>query len=211
MAKRNSPGSPGAERFTMTVLEMLDQGTAVREVNLRTVARRVGCAHTNAYNYFASLEELLWWSLREALEQMVRGADAGAGQPTGTADPLLRYIDFALEHPEWYRLVWLVPLNGPPPPEVLAYLPIPGQMLGEWLGGYLAERGAVPQEADVQEGARILHRYIHGELAIRTTGRLSEPAAQFRRSLVNTTARLFQQLFAVPWPDQTNTEKENEG
>ena len=210
MSKQKKLDSPGRDRFVDAVLEMLDEGLGVREINLRTVARRLGYAHTNAYNYFASLEELLWWSLREALERMVQGDDASRSGPD--QDPLGTYIDFAIEHPEWYRLVWLVPLNGPPPPEVLAYLPVPGRKLVGWIedrlrghgdaGSHRADAGAIEANAieanAIEAGARILHRYIHGELAILTTGRVLEPKPLFRQALLDNTDRLFRQLFGMP-------------
>jgi AcrR family transcriptional regulator len=228
MSKQKKLESPGKERFVAMTLEMLDEGVGARELNLRTIARRLGCAHTNAYNYFASLEDLLWWSLREALERMVNGgslpdSDESRRYLSVPRDPLRAYIDFAMNHPEWYRLVWMVPLNGPPPPEVLAYLPVPGRMLVEWLEDYLGRKAGASvvqganttagREGEVEACARILHRYIHGELAILTTGRLLDPVDQFRRKLVENTDRLFRQLFGVPWTVEQNSfsmEGENE-
>lgn len=219
MSKRKKLDSPGKERFVATVLEMLDDGVGMRELNLRTVARRLGCAHTNAYNYFTSLEDLLWWSLQEALERMVSGylSPNSSGSPRSASapgDPLLTYIGFAVEHPEWYRLVWMVKLSTPPPPEVLAYLPVPGRMLVDWLTGYLGRSGGVNSvsEEEIAAGARILHRYIHGELTVFVTGRLTEPVACFHRDLISNTNRLFQGLFGEPWVvEQNSFSKDGEG
>jgi len=163
MGRERKQSSVGREAFVGTVLEMLDEGVGIRELNLRAVARRVGCAHTNAYNYFASLEDLLWWSLRGALERMVGFADPA------TDDLVARYIEFALEHPAWYRLVWLDPLGGPPPGEVAEFLRVPADVFARWVALRLGGGGDV----ELELATRVLHGYLHGELAAIVSGRVT--------------------------------------
>ena len=169
MAKQKKLDSAGKEEFIDAVLSMLDEGTGIRDMNLRKVARRVGCAHTNAYNYFTSFENLLWWSLREALERMTATVDPESG------DLVEAYIDFALDHSEWYRLIWLDPLGGSPPAEVAGYLSVPARQYTRWLDVCLEGRVA---GADLDLGGRILHGYLHGELAAITAGRVTGDAGR---------------------------------
>ncbi len=163
MGREKKLSSAGRESFVDAVLEMLDEGTGIRELNLRAVAKRVGCAHTNAYNYFASFEELLWWSLRGALERMVGFTDPE------TEDLIAGYIAFALEHPTWYRLIWLDPLGGEPPVAVREFLPVPAGTFERWVAEHLGGGRTVGLEL----ATRILHGYLHGELAAIVSGRLA--------------------------------------
>jgi AcrR family transcriptional regulator len=163
MGREKKLSSAGRESFVDAVLDMLDEGTGIRDLNLRAVAKRVGCAHTNAYNYFASFEELLWWSLRGALERMIEFTDPE------TEDLVAGYIAFALEHPAWYRLIWLDPLGGEPPASVKEYLPVPAGVFERWVEEHLGGARGI----DVERATRILHGYLHGELAAIVSGRLA--------------------------------------
>jgi len=199
MARKSKLSSAGKDAFISAVLEMLDEGTALRDLNLRKVARRLGCAHTNAYNYFGSFEELLWWSLREALERMIERAAGDVAENDGleSAGPaggnlMEGYIDFALHHPAWYRLIWVEPLGGEPPREVSEYLDVPSRIYIEWLAGCT---GREQGEEELAAGGRILHGYVHGELAAICSGRARINPEKLRSGLLAHTARLFALLF----------------
>lgn len=200
MARKSKLTSAGRDAFISAVLEMLDEGTALRDLNLRKVARRIGCAHTNAYNYFGSFEELLWWSLREALERMIafaagdEGAAAGTDETTapGGGNLMEGYVDFALQHPAWYRLIWIEPLGGEAPREVAEYLDVPSSLYTEWLAAYT---GLEKSDAELAAGGRILHGYVHGELAAISSGRVRTRPANLRAEVLTHTARLFALLF----------------
>lgn len=195
MGKQRKYTSAGKELFVSALLEMLDSGTGLRELNLRKVARRIGCAHTNAYNYVASWEELIWWALKEALERMI------APTLEGEKDPFEASVDFALNHPGWYRLIWLEPLSEPPPQEVLDYLPEPANLFTRELQRMLvAYRGKEPEIwADpLEQKARILHAYLHGELSSICSGRSMEDSAKSRQMILADVRFLFQKLFETP-------------
>ncbi|MBN2050633.1 MAG: TetR/AcrR family transcriptional regulator [Spirochaetales bacterium] len=186
MSKQKKLDSVGKEAFVKAVLSMLDEGVSLRELNLRTVARRVGCAHTNAYNYFTSFEDLLWWSLKGALEYM-----------TGMVDPehgdLVRwYVDFALDHPAWYRLIWLEQLSGTPPAGVAAYLPVPADMYTRWL---MIRFGRSEKAAALELKGRILHGYLHGELAAITAGRVTGGREELTERVLTGAKELMRLLF----------------
>ncbi len=48
------------EQIIDTTLELLKDKSDIRTINLREIARVLGCAHTNLYNYFPSFQDLLW-------------------------------------------------------------------------------------------------------------------------------------------------------
>lgn len=186
MSREKKLTSAGRESFVDAVLAMLDEGTGIRELNLRAVAKRLGCAHTNAYNYFASFEELLWWSLRGALERMVRFTDPE------TQDLIDGYIAFALEHPAWYRLIWLDPLGGEPPVAVQEFLQVPAGVFARWVEEHLGgSRGA-----DLEPATRILHGYLHGELSAVVSGRIAGSDEQLMQRVRSGADVLITALFA---------------
>ena len=192
MVKKRKLPSAGRVVFIEMVLEMLDEGTALREMNLRQIARRIGCAHTNAYNYFASFEELLWWSLREALERMVGKNSTGEEEQRHEANLIESYVDFALAHPAWYRLIWMEALGGIPPRGVEEYLKVPGVLYQKWLAEHV---GRDPDDPVLVSGARILHGYLHGELAAITTGRGHGTTEELKLQVLEQSDRLLDLLF----------------
>ncbi|MGX9754870.1 TetR/AcrR family transcriptional regulator [Clostridioides difficile] len=48
------------EQILEKTLELMKDKNDIQSINLREIARCVGCAHTNLYNYFTSLDDLLW-------------------------------------------------------------------------------------------------------------------------------------------------------
>lgn len=186
MSKQKKLESAGKEAFIDAVLSLLDGGMNLRELNLRKVAKRVGCAHTNAYNYFTSYEELLWWSLKGALERMTAGVDPERDDLTAA------YTDFALDHPAWYRLIWLEPLGGEPPAAVLEYLAVPAQSYTRWLS---ARTGNEMPGETMEKKARIFHGYLHGELAAITAARVGGPKQELKKRVLTGAELLFDLLF----------------
>lgn len=153
--------------FTTAVLQMLDDGARVRTLNLRAVARTVGCAHTNAYNYVASWNELLWWSVAAALNVLIDSVDAE------DADLLDAYITFGVTHPAWYQLIWMEPLRGEPPEAVRVALARPSHRFAQWLA---ARTGHLKVDDDaLAMAARMLHGFMHGELSAWVAGRFGHP------------------------------------
>jgi len=79
--------------------------------SLRKVAERVGYTATTIYRHFADKDALLYAVTEEAFQLLTaRLQTAGAGVP----DPFdrlqamgLAYIDFGLEHPIWYRVMFM--------------------------------------------------------------------------------------------------------
>jgi len=186
MSKQKKLESPGKESFIDAVLAMLDEGTSLREINLRKAARRIGCAHTNAYNYFASYEELLWWSLRAALEAMTSSVDPETGDIPET------YVRFALDHPAWYRLIWLEPLSGDPPAEVAEFLSVPAQLYTRWL---TSRFGSSFTGRELEIRGRVLHGYLHGELSAITAGRVTGTNKKMKERVLSGSALLIDSLF----------------
>jgi len=60
------------EQIIETALDLLKDKSDIRSVNLREIARVLGCAHTNLYNYFPSFNDLLWEAHMEIENQFIK-------------------------------------------------------------------------------------------------------------------------------------------
>ena len=58
------------EQIIDSALELLRNRRDVQSLNLREIARALGCAHTNLYNYFSSYPQLLWEAHAVCMERM---------------------------------------------------------------------------------------------------------------------------------------------
>lgn len=166
MARRTStPDQPNRERLIDATLELIIANGGCRGVNLRQVAAKVGCAHTNAYNWFDSLEDLYWAALRRAVELQHADTVARLQAPEAAQAPLRCFLEsqvlFAQENPGLYRLFWLEPLSGTPPAEVLMFL---GEMRGLWMSHLGARLAELNSRTDPAWAGQIIHGYVHGEI-----------------------------------------------
>ena len=181
---------PTPARLLNAAIAAIEEAGGCRGVNLRGIAQAAGCAHTNVYNYFSSYEALLWGALAEALERMStftqRRLDAVREPEEAVRAFVEAQIDFAVEHPGLYRLVWLEALAGAPPPAIRDRL---AAMRIRWIqvmtGRPLRQlSAAVARRAD-----DILHGYVHGEICKLICGRVL-PAGTTAESRVRIVANV---------------------
>lgn len=175
------------EQFITTALDMLQEGTPVRNMNLRQIARRIGCAHTNAYNYFSSYEELLWHALVRAQKLMIEEAYI-TERTTEYPDLICAYVDFALSHPSWYRLIWTEPLSGSPPEGLLEQMRRPSRIFNAWI-----EQISGRTEDNIRI-ASMLHSYLHGELIKIVSRRVLVPESDVRTHIIERAQYMLQML-----------------
>jgi AcrR family transcriptional regulator len=190
----------GRDAFIHGVLELLDQGKSLREITLRTVARHLECAHTNAYNWFESQEELYWYALAEALERLVAPFDPN--HPERIPGPLESgglfdyYIDFAFDHPAWFRLIWQEQLAGQPPESTVPSFAKPSMMMRSWQQHYLGTQ--IPPE-ELEEYTRIVHGYLQGELLAMSAKRMNPTLPEnSRQAMAERVKKLYRMVFD-PW------------
>src|SRR5919197_626011 len=186
-------GAQGRTRYIDEALAMIDRAGSSHGVNLREVARALGCAHTNAYNYFEDLDDLLAHTLVAVLEQQLACSEralARAGrEPRRRLTALIEsQVDFALAHPGWYRFVWLEPLRGPPLPRALAVMEQAGAGIAQLVSGGV---GTATSPVRAGEIAEDLHTWLHGALAKAVTGRVRSSApADIRREIASSARRV---------------------
>ncbi|ADL53943.1 TetR/AcrR family transcriptional regulator [Clostridium cellulovorans] len=152
------------ELILETTLSLIDENKSIKDVSLRVIAKKVGCAHTNLYNYFSSLEEIFWETLGELLLIMIEFCGNGVDEETNQERKIFlvfsNLIDFCMNHPGWYSFIWFEPMGGKPSPRVIEILKRPGAKLAELIkiaNNISNERAKLIYD--------ILHSYMHGELS----------------------------------------------
>ncbi len=82
-----------------------------RDVSMRMIARAVGCSVSSIYLYFPSKDTLIHTLIYEGFERWheeTLAISRLAGSPLERVEALCRrYIEFGLEHPEWYEVMYL--------------------------------------------------------------------------------------------------------
>jgi AcrR family transcriptional regulator len=114
MVKKTKTG-PTADRYIETTVELIAEKGGSADVNLREISRRIGCAHTNAYNYFASREDLVWHALRNVLLQygsaISRGLDDSLSPRTYFRRMFRNMVEWSVENPGLHRFISSDPMD----------------------------------------------------------------------------------------------------
>ncbi len=177
----------GRSAYLEQALRLIDERGGSQGVNLREVARALGRAHTNAYNYFHDLPDLLGQALAEILERQFAEtgralAKAGPGAARRLERLVQSQVDFALAHPGWYRFAWLEPLDGPPPARAEEVMRLAGEELTRL---FEALSQGTRTQAQARRAAGDFHDWLHGALSKVLTGRVVQaPSSQHRRALM---------------------------
>ena len=147
-----------------TTLSLIDKNEGIKNVTLRDIAKKVGCAHTNLYNYFSSLDEIFWEALGKVLIIMMDCSSNGLSNKKDDEEKffliLSNLIDFSMEHPGWYRFIWFESIGGNPSHEVTKILKKPGEGFSDLIK---VNNKNISSEKASYIGS-ILHSYLHGEL-----------------------------------------------
>lgn len=162
---KNIKNNLSREIIIENTLALIDENEGSKNVTLRDIAKKLGCAHTNLYNYFKSLEEIFWEALGQALLKMVYYSESNLtvkiNCEKGLYELLDNLIDFSMEHPGWYKLIWFDTIGGNPPDEVIKMLNKPGKELIEIIMKVSNDKLSEEKASLI---ANILHGYLHGEL-----------------------------------------------
>ncbi|MDH8678666.1 hypothetical protein QE109_10935 [Fusibacter bizertensis] len=96
-------------KYIEAMLELIAEKEGLTGVNLRMVSKRVGCAHTNAYNYFDGFDGLIFAAYDRALVlyglAVVKGLDEIEDGGQYFLAFINNIINFALENPGYYRFI----------------------------------------------------------------------------------------------------------
>lgn len=170
---RRIEGNATAERLLDVTLDLIDERGSSRGVNLREIAKRAGCAHTNAYNYFYNLEELFWYALARLLKRMelymVEKVGLVYDSDQYFENFILSQIDFSFEHPGWYRFIWLEHISGSPPRVVMRYWE---KITADFVLVIFALSRKRLTQKQCETVAQIIRGYIHGEICSMLSGKM---------------------------------------
>ncbi len=153
------------ELIIETALNLIEVNKGIRNVNFRGIAKEIGCAHTNLYNYFDSFDQIIWESLGQVILRMFDYVDQHQNQQAQGEEKIISVfsaiIDFSLEHPGWFELLWLEEIEGEPSDEVKDILYKPALLLNQLIS---QERLSGISEEKAGKIANIIFSYLHGEL-----------------------------------------------
>ena len=114
MVKKNRSG-PTAERYIEATLTLIAEQGSSAQVNLREISRRIGCAHTNVYNYFEGREDLLLHALRRAIRQygdaITTGLDGTLSGHAFFRRMIRNMIEWSIQNPGLHRFISSDPID----------------------------------------------------------------------------------------------------
>lgn len=178
------------EQIVNTALELMRDKNALRTVNMREIARVLGCAHTNIYNYFPSYPDLLWETHTAILEVFLKTLDEKLAAETTAEGKLNCFFDtFAqmyLENKGWFRLVWLEYIGDARPKHNIETTEKVHLALNRIIATiWYEQNGFAPSDALVDRVVHNTHCFIIGEVSNFTSGRgLFESEAALRTYIV---------------------------
>lgn len=112
---RRGEGDRLREEILEAVGALLDETNDESAVSIRAIAERVGVSAPSIYRHFEDKEALLNAVCADVFAQLQFGIAAAVAEAGDPVDALARagrcYIDFGLEHPEHYRLVFMRPVT----------------------------------------------------------------------------------------------------
>lgn len=176
-------------------LNLIDERNGIKDVTLRDIAKKVGCAHTNLYNYFDSLDDIFWEALGEVLNKMIEFSIEDLHNEKDSEKALniilSRLIDFSINHPGWYRLIWLDSLSGKPSQQIIESLKTPSIRFEEFIKAAMDEN----KQEKAHSIANIMMCYLHGELCIWLNSRsLEDDKENAKKRILSNLQKIYKQL-----------------
>ncbi len=167
-------------KFIETALELINIEGSTSSVNLRTIARKIGCSHQNLYNYFKNYDELLWECMIPSLEKLTEYT-WNVIEDIDDKDSKVRaffesQIVFAVENPGIYSLIWLEKLNGEPPDYIRQNLDFASKQFIRIVGDFAECNYSSEQLLKLSD---ILHNFIHGSICKVIRKRIDENVDEF--------------------------------
>jgi AcrR family transcriptional regulator len=173
MTKRRTQG-PTADRYIEATLAMIAESGGSTVINLREISRRIGCAHTNAYNYFSSREDLMWAAFRKTLrifaDAITEGLDHTLSGHAYFRRLFGNMIEWPLENPGLHRFISSDPLDpGQIPRDIIDTV----SQIKRWLFDSLSSLCGDKMSSDeVVRLGDILLAYMDGEVLNLINGRV---------------------------------------
>ncbi|MCL1983101.1 MAG: TetR/AcrR family transcriptional regulator [Clostridiales bacterium] len=190
------------EQVVSTALELMQNKNDLRGLNMREIARALGCAHTNIYNYFPSYNDLLW-ETHAALQEAFMGMLAEKLKTADSAELRLSFffkafVDTYLDKKGWFRLAWHEYIGGERPLRDIEATEKTNAELNRHIAGIW--KGLTGEDPDEEQARRVLHNthcYIVGEISNYLLGRgLFENEAELKAYITAEAIRMFRLCLA---------------
>ncbi len=164
------------EQIIETTLEIMRNKSDLRGLNLREIARTLGCAHTNLYNYFPSYNALLW-ETHVALQKifiamLTKKLDMGNTAELRLVFFFEAFVEMYLDNKGWFWLAWQEYIDGCRPQEDIETTEATNKMLNKQIAVIWKDIfGQYPNEDRTKRVLHNTHCYIVGEISNYFLGR----------------------------------------
>ncbi len=196
MVKKNRSG-PTADRYIEGTLALIAERGGSTQVNLREISRRIGCAHTNAYNYFEGLEDLLQHAFRQVIRQYGEAITSGLdGNLSGHAffrRMVRNMIEWSIQNPGLHRFISSDPLDPEQLPNDILETVI---RMKKWIAQVLEVLACERlNEQGLTRMVDVILGYLDGEVFNLINGRFL-PGEDIAGRVIDNIERLFELLTA---------------
>lgn len=184
------------EQIIETALELMRDKNDLVSLNLREIARKLGCAHTNLYNYFSSYNDLLretCVALQEIFLDMLAKRLEDASSPAVRLRCFFEaFADIYLDNPGWFRLLWQETIC-----DERRDLRLQTALTNKRLTARISDiwhdlHEEIQNEENVKNALHITHCYIIGEVSNFLSGRgWLENEAALREHIAHGATRIF--------------------
>ncbi|MEM1483713.1 TetR/AcrR family transcriptional regulator [Oscillospiraceae bacterium PP1C4] len=190
------------EQIVETALELMRSKSDLQGLNLREIARTLGCAHTNLYNYFPSYNDLLWethTTIQEIfMEMLTKKLDIA-----NTAELRLAYffevfVEMYMDNKGWFRLAWHEYIDGDRPQRNIETTEATNKMLNKHLADIWKDLyGKYPNANTAKRVLHNTHCYIVGEISNYLLGRgLIENESELKTYITREAVSMFRLCLA---------------
>jgi AcrR family transcriptional regulator len=192
------------EQVVETALELMKRKSDLRSLNLREIARTLGCAHTNLYNYFPRYNDLLWEAHAAVQEIFMETLEKKLSKASDAELRLAYFFEaFAetyLDSKGWFRLMWQEPVSGERTKRDIEATENVNKMMIRHISEIWKELSGVIPDADAIK--RVLHNthcYIVGEVSNYLSGRgLIENEAELKSHIIREAINIFKLCLSNP-------------
>ncbi|MDR0286492.1 MAG: TetR/AcrR family transcriptional regulator [Clostridiales bacterium] len=185
------------EQIVETALELMKNKSDLRGINMREIARTLGCAHTNIYNYFPSYNDLLW-EAHAALQELFMSIFTQKLSTANSCEMQLTYffeafIDIYLSNKGWFWLAWHEHIDDERPKRDVETTKKANEELNRYISSIWKElSGSYPDADHVRIVLHNTHCYIVGEISNYLLGRgLIDDEAELKAYIAHEAALMF--------------------
>ncbi len=203
--KNKKSGTDTYNRYIDGMLELISEKGGLSDVNLRMVSKKIGCAHTNAYNYFDGYEGLIFESYDRALDIYGSAVVKDLDQFSDGQECFERFVQniimFALNNPGYYRFIGSDDFNiqGLSEKTIMKAIQLKQFFLDIFYA--VVKINIEREESDVN--ANIIMAYLDGEL-FNIINKRAFPEDQVEKRIMEYTRKLMKMFVSQAIPNESN-------